>query len=820
MTGPIEYPVSVDFYYKATSDATTWTLFDPVGGCIDSVQINEGRAGSIESATLPGVYRVRWSVDDVSEFALFDVLREGLPIYFEFNRAGYSPMAYYGWISEPLVEDPDRKQIELNAGDGLGRLVRTDRDDYITAALIEAGVGNYWKCDESSGTLIQPTITDSASWRLGAGRWYDDAANYTVGPLRPGLEAAQRLTDPAAVGEYQSAEFGTFTGAGAVESHMMGATFRLTEPLTSNVETIVGFTELTPPPSAVRTIGFERRGMIASAVVRSSTGKQFIGGEFVADPDVTYTGVISYRVTGTTFAAHAHIVGSDGSTPVFRQTSTGTRATSTFSPFTAGPTSVVIQDVFLTENQSLASAVDTETLCLELQGHRNRTTGELFHRVAGITGLPFAPQNVANGAVIPDPIGALSTVAEWMRQLETTEQGAVFWDGTQLRFISSDDLALVSSSGTFGNDGTVGATPYRPGPRTWSPIRNRVVASGPQGVEITELDQASIDRDGDQQLAVNVLSDNLDTLQAVAGAILEKTSKPRRRYPSITHDHHTTGDAGPLFWGRLFARVTVRWPDGVVSTPFIVGRNVSYSHESLTVTLVVEELDPIPAGDPPVNTVLPVLSGVFGLGETVTGTTGTWTGTAPIFYAYRWQWTGDGAITIQNVTGTNGDASTLDIPLAPGPDYTDRRLRLRVVATNRAGGTAVAYSAWSTPVEGASVPQLISVQDISTSGPYFQADWSYSGESATDVRVEWSTSPTFATLTGSQEYSGAPPTTTISVFAGLSYGVTYYVRVRMTVGAADSGWSNVLSVTLTEPSASSTTTWDSGATWDDGSIYS
>jgi hypothetical protein len=218
--------------------------------------------------------------------------------------------------------------------------------------------------------------------------------------------------------------------------------------------------------------------------------------------------------------------------------------------------------------------------------------------------------------------------------------------------------------------------------------------------------------------------------------------------------------------------------------------------------------------------VLPVLSGVFGLGETVTGTTGTWTGTAPIFYAYRWQWTGDGAITIQNVTGTNGDAATLDIPLAPGPDYTDRRLRLRVVATNRAGGTAVAYSAWSTPVEGASVPQLISVQDISTSGPYFQADWSYSGESATDVRVEWSTSPTFATLTGSQEYSGAPPTTTISVFAGLSYGVTYYVRVRMTVGAADSGWSNVLSVTLTEPSASSTTTWDSGATWDDGSIYS
>jgi len=40
---------------------------------------------------------------------------------------------------------------------------------------------------------------------------------------------------------------------------------------------------------------------------------------------------------------------------------------------------------------------------------------------------------------------------------------------------------------------------------------------------------------------------------------------------------------------------------------------------------------------PPANTVAPVISGSTTLGSTLTSTTGTWTGTAPITYSYQWK---------------------------------------------------------------------------------------------------------------------------------------------------------------------------------------
>lgn len=45
----------------------------------------------------------------------------------------------------------------------------------------------------------------------------------------------------------------------------------------------------------------------------------------------------------------------------------------------------------------------------------------------------------------------------------------------------------------------------------------------------------------------------------------------------------------------------------------------------------------IGAGTPPVNTVAPVVSGTPVVGETLSCTTGTWTGTDPITYSYQWK---------------------------------------------------------------------------------------------------------------------------------------------------------------------------------------
>jgi hypothetical protein len=51
------------------------------------------------------------------------------------------------------------------------------------------------------------------------------------------------------------------------------------------------------------------------------------------------------------------------------------------------------------------------------------------------------------------------------------------------------------------------------------------------------------------------------------------------------------------------------------------------------------------AGNPPVNTVLPVVTGTLNEGDTLTSTTGTWTGDATITYTYQWYYTPSTAIS-------------------------------------------------------------------------------------------------------------------------------------------------------------------------------
>jgi hypothetical protein len=66
-------------------------------------------------------------------------------------------------------------------------------------------------------------------------------------------------------------------------------------------------------------------------------------------------------------------------------------------------------------------------------------------------------------------------------------------------------------------------------------------------------------------------------------------------------------------------------------------------------------------GLPPVNTVLPVVTGALNTGATDTATTGTWTGTAPITYAYQWCYAlldGAGAVL------TDGNGRPLGVAIA------------------------------------------------------------------------------------------------------------------------------------------------------------
>lgn len=87
----------------------------------------------------------------------------------------------------------------------------------------------------------------------------------------------------------------------------------------------------------------------------------------------------------------------------------------------------------------------------------------------------------------------------------------------------------------------------------------------------------------------------------------------------------------------------------------------------------------IAAASAPVNTVAPVVSGTETVGQTLTATNGTWTGSPTITYTYQWQ------------NSVDGEGSWLDIAGADEATYlldaADEGLYVRcvVTATNSQG---------------------------------------------------------------------------------------------------------------------------------------
>ncbi|MEA2254615.1 MAG: hypothetical protein QOG35_660, partial [Solirubrobacteraceae bacterium] len=97
---------------------------------------------------------------------------------------------------------------------------------------------------------------------------------------------------------------------------------------------------------------------------------------------------------------------------------------------------------------------------------------------------------------------------------------------------------------------------------------------------------------------------------------------------------------------------------------------------------------------PPVNTVPPTISGAPQVGQTLTATTGTWTGSPTITYAYQWRRCDSAGSTCVNV-GTQANTYAVT-----GPD-TGTTIRVIVTATNGQGG-ASATSNQTTVVSGTS----------------------------------------------------------------------------------------------------------------------
>ena len=84
-------------------------------------------------------------------------------------------------------------------------------------------------------------------------------------------------------------------------------------------------------------------------------------------------------------------------------------------------------------------------------------------------------------------------------------------------------------------------------------------------------------------------------------------------------------------------------------------------------------------GTPPANTVAPAITGTAQEGQTLTCSTGTWTGTPIITYAYQWK-----------RNGSNIGSATNSTYLLVAADV-GQSIKCTVTATNGAGSARVGY---------------------------------------------------------------------------------------------------------------------------------
>lgn len=127
---------------------------------------------------------------------------------------------------------------------------------------------------------------------------------------------------------------------------------------------------------------------------------------------------------------------------------------------------------------------------------------------------------------------------------------------------------------------------------------------------------------------------------------------------------------------------TIEYQRGIVAGPKTPnGGNEDFVRDIFTLGFVQEQIivKPTTAGNPPVNTVAPVISGTEAVGETLTCTSGTFTGDATITYSYQWFANGN---AVPGETASTKVLATADI---------GKVFACRVMAKNDSG-TAFGFS--------------------------------------------------------------------------------------------------------------------------------
>lgn len=135
----------------------------------------------------------------------------------------------------------------------------------------------------------------------------------------------------------------------------------------------------------------------------------------------------------------------------------------------------------------------------------------------------------------------------------------------------------------------------------------------------------------------------------------------------------------------------------------------------------------------PVNTVPPAITGTPAVGDTLTASPGTWTGSSPISYAYQWQDCNTTGGSCSNIAGATSSSYTL------ADSDTGSTIRVAITAADSSGATS-ASSAQTTVVQALppSNTALPSITGAPGAGETLVASpGSWSGTSPISYTYQW-----------------------------------------------------------------------------------
>jgi len=200
----------------------------------------------------------------------------------------------------------------------------------------------------------------------------------------------------------------------------------------------------------------------------------------------------------------------------------------------------------------------------------------------------------------------------------------------------------------------------------------------------------------------------------------------------------------------------------------------------------------------PVNSSPPTVSGTLQLGQKLSASTGSWSGSGTISYAFQWQrcsGSGTSCGDISGATSQSYDAGSSDV---------GKTLRVVVTATNSSGSSTAASSPTGVVAPAGSAPRPTKQPDphgTAQVGKSVSVDnGSWSGTSPITFTYQWQrcTSISCASLSGATKSSYGP------VASDVGYRLRAIVFAKNSVGSS-SATSNLTDVVLAAPAAPANT---------------